>query len=106
MRRRRLITIALAAGLIVLQYLLWFGSGGLFTAWGLKREIAAQNDENARLRERNAALAAEVVDLKQGLDAVEERARNELGMIKKGETFVQVIDDAKGTIRDGEPSRR
>ena len=99
--RRRIGMIALIAGLIVLQYWLWFGNGGLLAVWGMKRDIAAQTDENARLRERNSALAAEVIDLKQGLDAVEERARSELGMIKKGETFVQVIDDAGDRAASG-----
>ena len=83
---------ALIALLVALQYPLWFGSGGIFTAWSLSREIDAQRAENARLAERNQALAAEVVDLKQGLEAIEERARAELGMIKKGETFFQVIE--------------
>lgn len=91
----RLVTIGLIALFVVLQYPLWFGNGGLLTVWELKREIAAQREENARLRERNEALAAEVVDLKQGLAAVDERARVELGMIKKGETFYQVIDEPK-----------
>jgi cell division protein FtsB len=90
-----LVTIGLIALLIVLQYPLWFGTGGLLAVWELKREIAAQREENARLRERNQALAAEVVDLKQGLAAVEERARAELGRNKQGETFYQVIDEPK-----------
>jgi cell division protein FtsB len=93
-----LVTVGLIALVIVLQYPLWFGNGGLFAVWELKREIAAQREENGRLRERNQALAAEVVDLKQGLAAVEERARVELGMIKKGETFYQVIDDPKSEV--------
>lgn len=91
---------------MVLQYPLWFGNGGLFAAWELKREIAAQREENGRLRERNQALAAEVVDLKQGLAAVEERARVELGMIKKGETFYQVIDDPKSEAAAQKKSRK
>lgn len=94
----RLLTIGLIALLVVLQYPLWFGTGGLFAVWELKREIAAQREENARLRERNQALTAEVVDLKQGLAAIEERARVELGMIKKGETFYQVIDEPKAEV--------
>lgn len=75
-----------------LQYPLWFGDGGALRLWRLEREIAAQEAENAQLRERNAALEAEVVDLKSGLEAVEERARAELGMIKKNETFYQVVE--------------
>ena len=65
---------------------------GLFT-WAYLRELAEQRDENERLAERNAALEAEVLDLKQGLDAVEERARSELGMIKEDEVFYQIVED-------------
>ena len=77
---------------VLLQYDLWVGEGSLASAWRLQQEVTKQQQENDRLRERNAALAAEVVDLKQGLDAIEERARNELGMIKEGETFIQVVE--------------
>jgi cell division protein FtsB len=83
---------ALVALLVVLQYPLWFGSGGVIALWQLKREIAAQQAENDRLRERNHALEAEVLDLKQGLEAVEERARAELGMVKQDETFFHIIE--------------
>lgn len=92
MRPRRAILFALVALIVLLQYPFWFGNGGVYAVWKLKREITTQRQENASLRERNEALAAEVVDLKQGLAAIEERARIELGMIKKGETFYQVID--------------
>ena len=89
------ILTALALGLIVLlQYPLWFGSGGLAHLWQLQRQIAAQKTENAQFKERNAALEAEVLDLKTGLAAIEERARSDLGMIKKGETFYQIVDPA------------
>jgi cell division protein FtsB len=93
----RLLVYVLAALVLLLQYPLWFGSGGLLTLWQLHREIDTQKMENARLKERNQALEAEVSDLKQGLEAIEERARAELGMVKKGETFHQVIDGAAGT---------
>lgn len=85
-------TYALAALLLLLQYPLWFGTGGVLAIWGLHQEITAQRDENTKLAERNRALAADVIDLKDGLAAIEERARVELGMIKKGETFYQVVD--------------
>jgi cell division protein FtsB len=88
----RLIVFGLAALIVALQYPLWFGNGGVFAVWKLKREIAAQRAENDGLRDRNQALGAEVVDLKKGLAAIEERARIELGMIKKDETFFQVIE--------------
>ena len=79
--------------LIVLQYPLWLGSGGLASLWKLKSEIAAQKAENASLRQHNRALEAEVLDLKQGLASAEERARLELGMVKKGESFYQIIEN-------------
>lgn len=75
----------------LLQYPLWLGSGSVFNLWRLERKIAAQQKENAHLQERNAALEAEVTDLKTGLEAVEERARAELGMVKKDEAFYQII---------------
>ncbi|BAU48209.1 cell division protein FtsB [Sulfurifustis variabilis] len=86
------LVIALGALLLLLQYPLWLGNGGLLGLWEIKREIALQVTENRHLAERNQMLAAEVIDLKQGLEAIEERARIELGMIKGGETFYQVID--------------
>ncbi|MBI3575238.1 MAG: cell division protein FtsB [Gammaproteobacteria bacterium] len=92
MRRQKLLIYTLIGLLVILQYPLWFGSGGVLTLWRLNREIAAQKADNAQLKERNAALEAEVNDLKQGYEAIEERARAELGMVKKGETFYQVID--------------
>lgn len=78
--------------LLLLQYKLWFGDGNMVDVWKLQNTIASQTKENAKLRERNAALEAEVKDLKKGMQAVEERARNELGMIKKGETFYQIVE--------------
>lgn len=89
---RKYLLFGFLALLLALQYPLWFGSGGLLAVWKLQREIDQQLAENARLRERNATLEAEVNDLKQGLTALEERARTELGMVKKGETFFQVIE--------------
>lgn len=79
--------------LAILQYDLWFGDGSLMAAWKLEEHISEQQQENQRLQLRNDALAAEVTDLKSGLAAIEERARSELGMIKQGETFVQIIDN-------------
>lgn len=79
--------------LLILQYKLWFGDGNMREVWQLETTIEAQKVENKKLRDRNLALEAEVKDLKQGLEAIEERARNELGMIKKDETFYQVIEE-------------
>ena len=89
----------LFAGLLVLfitlQLTLWFGEGGLAEVRKLRQQIEQQQAENAQLSERNAALEGEVKDFKQGLGAIEERARNELGMIKKDETFFQIIESDK-----------
>ncbi|MEN8170886.1 MAG: cell division protein FtsB [Pseudomonadota bacterium] len=79
--------------LLLLQYSLWFGNGGLLRVWQLNQTLDEQAGENTRLKERNAALEAEVRDLKKGLEAIEERARTDLGMIKKDETFFQVIEE-------------
>ncbi|MGB7934352.1 MAG: cell division protein FtsB [Gammaproteobacteria bacterium] len=78
--------------LVYLQYRLWLGDGGLLELWNVHQEVEAQRDENARLRERNEALDAQVLDLKQGLDAIEERAREDMGMVKQGETFYQIVE--------------
>ncbi|RLA35590.1 MAG: cell division protein FtsB [Gammaproteobacteria bacterium] len=89
---RALIAVLLVM-FLVLQFKLWFGDGGLIEVRELRRAITAQQEENAHLRERNAALEAEVTDLRQGLAAIEERARSELGMVIQGETFFQLVED-------------
>lgn len=86
------VAIVLVILLGLLQYKFWAGDGGVLEVRDLKRQIQQQTVENQRLKERNAALAAEVEDLKHGLSAIEERARLELGMIRKDETFYQVVD--------------
>ena len=88
----RLLLGFLLALLVFLQYRLWVGEGSLAEVSNLKREIEEQAQELMRLRERNRALHAEVEDLRSGLEAVEERARSELGMVKDGEVFYQVIE--------------
>ena len=88
----RKLLLGLLLLLVILQVTLWFGGGGLLEVWDQHQEVEAQRDENARLRERNEALNAEVLDLKQGLDAVEEHAREDLGMVKEGEVFYQVVE--------------
>jgi cell division protein FtsB len=75
-----------------LQYRLWFGSGGQREVEALQQQVRQQAHDNAGLKQRNEALAAEVEDLKSGEAAVEERARSELGMIKPGETFYRVVE--------------
>ena len=75
-----------------LQYRLWFGEGSGGEVTGLQNQVAHQRRDNQGLQERNNALAAEVEDLKSGEEAVEERARSELGMIKPGEKFYRVVE--------------
>lgn len=79
--------------LMFLQIKLWFGDGSLNEVYRLKKTIAEQKKTNDELLERNQALEGEVKDLKQGLDAIEERARSELGMVKENETFYQIVED-------------
>ncbi|HWR80371.1 MAG TPA: cell division protein FtsB [Pseudomonas sp.] len=84
-----LVLILLLAGL---QYRLWVGDGSLAEIAELKRQIAAQQGENRHLLERNRILEAEVLELKKGMETVEERARHELGMVKEGETLYQLAE--------------
>ncbi len=79
-----------AALILAIQYPLWLGKGGWPRVWDVDRQLDAQQEKNTRLETRNNALAAEVKDLKQGHEAIEERARYELGMVKNDEVFFQV----------------
>ncbi len=87
MRWPILILIALV---VLLQCPLWLGKGGWLRVWEVDRQLHAQREENLRLEQRNAALAAEVNDLKSGNEAIEERARFELGLTRPGEIYVQI----------------
>ena len=87
--------------LIGLQYKLWFGDGSLSEVVQLTRELETQKNKLQALEERNRILEAQVLDLQNGLDAFEEKARNDLGMIKQGETFIQLIP-AEGGSSDGQ----
>jgi cell division protein FtsB len=88
----RAVILILAVLLVLLQFRLWVSDSGYRAAWRLDEQVATQQVENDALRERNRALAAEVSDLKTGLDAVQEIARSELGMIREGETLFQVVE--------------
>jgi|SRR5271169_587810 cell division protein FtsB len=88
----RPLAFALVTLIALLQYPLWLGKGSWLRVWDVDHQLQAQRDANRKLQERNAALDAEVRDLKQGFDAIEERARNELGMVKHDEIFFQVLD--------------
>ena len=94
-RRGRLVKSVIAillTALVALQYQLWRGDRGMPGVWRLEAAVALQREDNARLEARNRRLAAEVHDLKEGLEAVEERARTDLGMIGRDETFYQLIE--------------
>ncbi len=88
----RFVPLVLVALLVGIQYPLWLGKGGWMKVREAEQQLALQNRANAELIARNAKLQAEVNDLKEGAGAVEERARYELGMIKEGEVFVQVLE--------------
>ena len=85
------LALILAGLVLALQYPLWIGKGSWTRVRELDRQLVEQRDNNARLKARNDALDAEVRDLKEGSDALEERARLELGMIKRDEVFYQVV---------------
>ncbi|MBS0432824.1 MAG: cell division protein FtsB [Proteobacteria bacterium] len=90
----RWVALILVVLLIALQLKLWLGEGGMRDLDALRARVAAQETENAQLKKRNEALSAEVQDLKHGQQAIEARARSELGLIKPGETFYQVVTPA------------
>lgn len=91
----RLAALIIVILLIALQVHLWTGHGGMRDVWRLQQRIQEQQSENVRLKARNEALSAEVEDLKHGSEAIEERARSELGLIKPGETFYEVVEPSK-----------
>ncbi|HSD43064.1 MAG TPA: cell division protein FtsB [Burkholderiales bacterium] len=88
----RILGIILGVLIVLIQYPLWLGKGGWVRAWDIDRQLAAQKAHNDRLQARNGALEAEVRDLKQGSEAIEERARFELGMVRQDEVFVQIVE--------------
>ena len=99
----RWVALVLIIVLIALQVRLWTGQGGLRDVWRLQQSVAGQKAENERLKKRNETLSAEVEDLKHGEEAVEERARSELGLLKPGETFYQVVEpDAAAKTDDAD----
>ena len=93
--------IILAALIVLIQYPLWFGKGGWLRAWQIDETLSQQKSRNSQLEARNASLAAEVRDLKQGSEAIEERARRELGMVRNDEIFFQY--DNRGENRGQTP---
>lgn len=89
----RWVTLILFAIVILLQYPLWLGKGSWIKVWELDRQVEAQKKLNLQTKSRNAMLDAEVRDLKQGTEAIEERARTDLGMVKQGEVFYQLVEE-------------
>ena len=89
----KILAAILVSLIVLIQVPLWLGKGGWLRAWQLEDVVVQEKGKNAQLERRNAGLAAEVKDLKTGTDAVEERARYELGMVKKDEVFYQVVEE-------------
>lgn len=89
----RWLTLFLVALILALQYPLWLGKGSWLRVWEVDRELGKQKEVTQKLKARNASLDADVRDLKQGYEAIEERARSELGMVKRDEIFFQVLQD-------------
>ena len=90
----KVLTLTLAMLIALIQYPLWLGKGSWLRVWEVDQQIRAQRETNRQLQARNNALEAEVRDLKVGMEAVEERARSELGMIRQDEIFFQVLETA------------
>jgi cell division protein FtsB len=97
----RAITVLLFIFLVLLQYRLWFGKNSVPDYLALEAEVQRQQLDNDKLKHRNKLLYADTDDLKSGVEAIEERARNELGMIKEGETFFRLIPSEKNNLRSG-----
>ena len=91
----RILGAIFVALIVLIQYPLWLGKGGWLRAWEVERQVDAQKAKNRQLEARNASLAAEVRDLKTGTEAIEERARHELGMLRSDEIFYQYVPEKK-----------
>ncbi|MET3108611.1 cell division protein FtsB [Oxalobacteraceae bacterium GrIS 2.11] len=93
----RFIAVVLTSLLVLIQYPLWLGKGGWLRVWDMEHQVGVAHARVQELKTRNAKLESEVNDLKDGTDAVEERARYELGMLKKGEVFIQILGEQPKT---------
>ena len=101
----KVLTLTLAALIVLIQYPLWLGKGSWFRVWEVDQQIRAQRATNRQLQARNTALEAEVRDLKVGLEAIEERARSELGMIRQDEIFFHVLEAPRAAVPEAAPPR-
>ncbi|MEM0910994.1 MAG: cell division protein FtsB [Pseudomonadota bacterium] len=91
--KHKWIALVLIALLGLLQYRLWFGKNSISDHRNMQQQITQMTEQNARLKQRNTILRADINDLKSGEESLEERARNELGLIKKGETFFRIVPE-------------
>ena len=99
----KIVGAVLAALILLIQYPLWLGKGGWLRAWENERQVDVQQAKNRQLETRNASLGAEVKDLKTGTEAIEERARQELGMVRPDEVFFQFVPDKTPKKPGSEP---
>jgi cell division protein FtsB len=99
----RILVGILGALILLVQFPLWLGKGGWLRVWEVDRLLDAQRAKNEQLQVRNQALDAEVRDLKQGLEALEERARYELGMVKSDEVFFQIVEKSRAQASSASP---
>ena len=103
------VSLILVALILLLQYPLWLGKGGWLKVRDIDRQVEAQKQINQQTQTRNAVMDAEVRDLKQGTEAIEERARNELGMVKQDEVFFQIVGDLPplpaSSVHEAKPDR-
>lgn len=100
----KILMLLLVVIVLALQFRLWVSSGGMREVWRLRNQVAAQQEVNEGLKERNRALAGEVQDLKDGKSAIEERARTDLGMVGPNETFFQVATEGKASDEVASPA--
>lgn len=101
----KILALSLALAIALLQYPLWLGQGSWLRVWEVDQQVRAQRQANEKLQTRNEALDAEVRDLKQGLEAIEERARSELGMVRQDEIFFQILEPARNEAVQGTQTR-
>ena len=97
----RFLAVTLGVLILLIQAPLWLGKGSWMRVWQVEGEVTRQKARNSQLETRNAGFAAEVRDLKQGTEAIEERARYELGMVKNDEVFFQVVEKEQGKTGPG-----
>ena len=101
----RYVALLLLILLLALEVKLWTGDWSMREVWRLRERVSEQRQENQKLKQRNEALSAEVEDLKNGNEAIEERARSELGLVKPGETFYQVVEPTADSKKTGDEKR-